>query len=79
MCRYLQTQRDWLSVVRLPAYAPELNPVENLWANILGQELANRYVQDLGGMVEGVRQGFERLGNEGTLLHSFLEHTGLSF
>jgi transposase len=29
-----------LCVVRLPAYAPDINPVEGLWANILGQELA---------------------------------------
>ena len=27
---------------RLPAYAPELNPVEDLWGNVKGTELANR-------------------------------------
>ncbi|MFD7998659.1 transposase [Streptomyces mirabilis] len=26
--------RDWLTVVLLPGYAPELNPVEGLWAHI---------------------------------------------
>jgi transposase len=30
-----------LVVERLPAYAPELNPVEKLWANLKGAELAN--------------------------------------
>ena len=25
---------DWLTVVQLPAYAPDLNPVEGAWANI---------------------------------------------
>jgi transposase len=24
---------DWLTVVQLPTYAPELNPVEGLWAS----------------------------------------------
>jgi len=31
MRAYLDSQRDWLTVERLPAYAPELNPVEYLW------------------------------------------------
>ena len=30
----LQAHRDWLTVVRLPAYAPDLNPVEGVWANM---------------------------------------------
>ena len=78
MNQYLNQQQHWLSVVRLPAYAPEMNPVESLWANILGQELANRSVHDLGEMVEGVRIGFHRVHSEGWLLHSFLKHAGLT-
>ena len=38
---FLGTQRHWLVVERLPAYAPELNPVEGLWSNLKGTELAN--------------------------------------
>ena len=34
MRAWLETQRHWLQVERLPAYAPELNPVEYLWANL---------------------------------------------
>ena len=78
MLEHLKQQRGWLSVVRLPAYAPEINPVEGLWANILGQELANRSVRDLGEMVEGVRSGFARVHSKGWLLRSFLHHAGLS-
>ena len=78
MNQYLNQQQRWLSVVRLPAYAPEMNPVESLWANILGQELANRSVKDLGEMVEGVRSGFRRVHSEEWLLHSFLNHAGLT-
>jgi transposase len=32
MQAWLHTQRHWLVVERLPAYAPELNPVEGLWS-----------------------------------------------
>ena len=77
MARYLDGQKTWLTIVRLPAYAPDLNPVEGVWANIRGQELANRSVNDLGEMMEGVRSGFRRLASERTLRNSFLEHAGL--
>jgi transposase len=41
MRAWLNTQRSWLVVERLPAYAPELNPVEGLWSNLKSVELAN--------------------------------------
>jgi hypothetical protein len=34
-------QQEWLRLERLPAYAPELNPVEMLWSAIKTRELAN--------------------------------------
>ena len=79
MTEYLTQQSKWLTVVRLPAYAPELNPVEGVWGNIEGQELANRCSDDLGGMVEGVRDGFARIRCQSWLPLSFLKHAGLSF
>jgi transposase len=35
------SQGDWLKVEYLPAYAPELNPAEGVWASLKGTELAN--------------------------------------
>jgi transposase len=34
------TARSWLTVFQLPAYAPELNPVEGVWSS-LKRSLAN--------------------------------------
>jgi hypothetical protein len=45
MGAWLRRQRHWLVVERLPGYAPDLNPVEGLWANLKGVELANLVVQ----------------------------------
>ena len=42
MTAFIACCRGWLRVERLPAYAPELNPVEGLWGNVKGTELANR-------------------------------------
>ena len=79
MKRYLDSQRRWLSVVHLPPYAPDLNPVEFAWGNIKGQELANLCSDDLAAMVSGVRKGFARVCKTKVLPHSFLQHAGISF
>jgi hypothetical protein len=36
MAAWLARQRSWLVVEPLPGYAPDLNPVEGLWANLKG-------------------------------------------
>ena len=40
MRAHLDAQRDWLTVERLPAYAPELNPVEYLWDARIDRQVA---------------------------------------
>jgi transposase len=39
--RYIRSERSWLRVIRLPAYAPELNPIEYLWGMMKKTYLAN--------------------------------------
>ncbi|MZE52435.1 hypothetical protein GTY86_14255 [Streptomyces sp. SID5770] len=34
-------QQDWLTIIQMPSYAPELNPVELLWAHAK-KKIANR-------------------------------------
>jgi len=79
MQEYLLRQRDWLAVERLPGYAPDLNPIETLWGNIKGKELANRCAQDLAELDTAVREGMARVKRSSTLPSSFLRHAGLSF
>ena len=45
MRAWLNRQRSWLVVERLPADAPELNPVEGLWSCLKAVELANLTAQ----------------------------------
>jgi len=78
MNRYLDTQRRWLTAVRLPPYAPDLNPVEFAWGNIQGKELANLCSDDLGAMVSGVRKGFARVSKNSSLPEAFIRHAGIS-
>jgi transposase len=47
MRAWVRAQHAWLQVAYLPAYAPDLDPVEGLWANLKGVELANRACRSL--------------------------------
>jgi hypothetical protein len=75
---WLATQQDWLQVERLPAYAPELNPVEYLWANLKGVELANFAGDAVVEVADAAEQGIRRVCDDQQLAWSFLAHTGLS-
>jgi hypothetical protein len=75
---YLATQRHWLSIEQLPAYAPELNPVEALWGNVKGQECANLCAPDRPGLVRPLHRGLRRVRARPHLAFSFLAHAGLA-
>ena len=78
MRAHLAAQRDWLTVERLPAYAPELNPVEYLWANLKGGELANCGGDTIAEVADHARHGIQRVCDSDSLVVGFLNHTGLS-
>jgi len=61
MRAWVGSQRDWLTVERLPAYAPDLNPVEYLWANLKGVELANLPGASLVEVADQAQRGIERV------------------
>jgi hypothetical protein len=78
MRAWVDSQRDWLTAERLPAYAPELNPVEYLWANLKGGELANLPTITLGEVADAAQRGVERVCATEDLVAGFLAHTGLA-
>jgi len=78
MRAWLATQRHWLVVERLPAYAPDLNPVEGLWSSLKAVELANLTSSTLAEVISQAHQGIQRIRRTPYLAYSFLRHTGLS-
>jgi hypothetical protein len=78
MRAWLETQRHWLQVERMPASAPELNAVEDLWANLKGVELANFAGDTVVQVVDAAEQGVGRVCDDQQLVWSFLAHTGLT-
>ena len=77
MRAFLKKQRKWLVVEPLPAYTPDLNPVEQVWGNLKGGELANLCPDTIGAAEDIVDQALCRIGNETTLAFAFLRHCGL--
>ena len=72
----LATQRCWLVVERLAAYAPDFNLAEALWGNVKNQEFANLCVDSIAETEQVARQSTDRARNETQLTFFFLRHTG---
>lgn len=74
--RELVGRRDWLTVFLLPAYSPELNPVEGLWAHVK-RSLANLASVALDRHEALVRNRLKRLRYRPAILDGLLVGTGL--
>jgi DDE superfamily endonuclease len=72
----LITARDWLTICRLPAYAHELNPVEQVWSH-LKRSLANLAKRNLSQLTVLVKTRLRRMQYRPGLLAGFLASTGL--
>ncbi len=77
MRRWTEEQRSWLRVERLPGYAPELNPVEGVWANVKAKELANLCPDTVEDMEQVADDGLCRIGSDRELCLAFLHQTPL--
>jgi len=75
---FLEKERHWLTVERLPAYAPDLNPVEYAWSNLKSSELANNCADDISEACASAVRGLQRIKKSPSLAFSFLKHAGLS-
>lgn len=74
--RQLITEREWLTVFLLPAYSPDLNPVEGVWAHVK-RSLANLAVVALDRLEVLVRNRLKRLQYRPDTLNGFIAGTGL--
>jgi putative transposase len=77
MIAWINRQRSWLVVEPLPPYAPDLNPVELLWGNVKGVELANLCPKTIDQARAAAEAGLVRAGNDYQLCFNLLDHTGL--
>jgi transposase len=67
----------WLTVIQLPAYAPDLNPVEGVWAN-MKNGLGNLAACSIDQLAGTVRNRLKRIQYRPALIDGFLAQTGLT-
>lgn len=77
LMRQFTDRHRWLTVVQLPAYAPDLNPVEGLWS-ALKAGLGNLAVEGLDHLAAILRNRLKRIQYRPELIPGFLAQTGLS-
>jgi len=68
---------DWFEVVWLPAYAPELNPVEMVWNRTKYTDLANFIPEDVHDLHQAVTASLDNTRTQGDLIRSFFQHARL--
>ena len=79
MHAWIRAQRRWLVVERLPGYAPDLNPVEGLWGNVKGTELANLCADSIDEPAHAAQAGIDRIRSDTDLAFAFLRRCGLPY
>nr|WP_030247279.1 transposase [Streptomyces sp. NRRL S-350] len=71
-------EHDWLTVVQLPSYAPDLNPVEGLWSLLRRGPMANTAFADPDHLTRTLRRGLRHIQLQAALIDGCLGGTGLS-
>lgn len=67
-----QVHVEWL-----PAYAPQLNPDEQVWNHTKYADLANFIPDDVLQLGKSVAKSLRNTKSDQSLLHSFFQHAGL--
>ena len=75
--RKLAASRDWLHVIQLPAYAPDLNPTEGVWSHVK-RSLGNLAATGTDHLAAIVKNRLKRIQYRPELLNGFLAQTGLT-
>ena len=77
MRAFIDAHPDWLTEARLPAYAPDLNPVEGAWAN-MKNGLGNLAATDADQLTAIVKNRLKSIQYRPALIDGFLAQTGLT-
>jgi transposase len=78
MRQFPDAHPGWLTVVRLPAYAPDLNPTEGVWAH-MNNGLGNLAADGIDHLAAIIRNRRERIQYRPELLPGVVAQTGLCF
>ncbi|MFI1539748.1 transposase [Streptomyces anandii] len=69
---------DWLTVIQLPSYSSELNPVEGVWSLLRPGPMANTTFTDPDHLTRTLRRGLAHIRRRAELIDGCLSETGLT-
>lgn len=75
--RFVEENKTWLTTVRLPSYAPELNPQEYLWSATKRKDMGNYCAPTLRSLHTKVRRTLKRRSGEQCFLKGCIKGSGL--
>ncbi|WP_426513434.1 hypothetical protein ACPPVO_24190 [Dactylosporangium sp. McL0621] len=75
--RTLTAARHWLTVIRLPALRPDLNPTEDVWS-WTKRGITNIVVHGVDHLADVVKQRLRACQQQTDLIAGFLAQTGMT-
>lgn len=76
--RWLEAQQGAVQIEFLPPYAPELNPVEQIWNYLKNREIANLCPADLSEVHTTARRRLQSMQRRPALIRAFWRQTELA-
>jgi hypothetical protein len=76
--RKYAADHEWLTIVQLPSYSPDLNPVEGIWSLLRRGPMANTAFSDPDHLTRTLRRGLAHLQRHPELIDGCLTETGLT-
>ena len=74
---FIKTQSSWLTVERMPTYAPELNAPEHVWSSMKAKDMGNIHVSKGEDLDRHIGRSLRRIRKSPTILGGCLKSCGL--
>ncbi|MEU1536014.1 transposase, partial [Streptomyces fagopyri] len=77
--RKYAADHDWLTIIQLPSYSPDLNPVEGIWSLPRRGWMANVTFTDPDHLTRTLRRGLAHIRRHAELIDGCITETRLTF
>jgi putative transposase len=76
--RYYAASHDWLTIVQLPSYSPDLNPAEGIWSPVMARPDGQHGIHRPCHLTRTLRRSLAHIQRHPELIDGCLAETGLT-